>query len=213
MHRSSYVSSSECVRACVCARMRALASPCFVPRCDNAFPLKGICHPLLSRAALLAVTVTSIEWKGSGYFLFRCRQFPLHAWRTPPERTYTRTHPHTIDRFIIACQESAGFTFQQKWTHLAGELLPTPHHHHHHHRSHPANTPQPHFFLYPAHPAGVPARSAESGTAPNTCFCHKLRVSFFFLLLLFYTSGRNGERTGHSDSLNHSVWILNVLRP
>lgn len=57
----------------------------------------------------LTVIVTSIEEKGRGYFLFRCHQFPLHAWRA---RT-CNAHTHTTDRFIIACQESAGFTFQQ----------------------------------------------------------------------------------------------------
>lgn len=61
---------------------------------------------MVSRA--VTVTVTSLEERGRGYFLFRCHQFPLHAWCT-----HTRTHPRTIDRFIIACQESAGFTFQQ----------------------------------------------------------------------------------------------------
>lgn len=52
-----------------------------------------------------------------------------------------------------------------------------------------------------AHPAGVTAHSAESGATPNTCFCHKLRVSFLLLLpffiLFFYTSrkkwGKNGS--------------------
>lgn len=83
--------------------------------------------------------------------------------------------------------------------------------------------PRPILLLSPtssqgsAHPAGVTAHSAESGATPNTCFCHKLRVSFLLLLpsfFFFFTqAGRNGERTGHSDSLNRSAQILNVLRP
>lgn len=144
----------------------------------------------------LTVTVTSIEEKGRGYFLFRCHQFPLHAWRA---RT-CNAHTHTTDRFIIACQESAGFTFQQNGPIWRANCCIHP------------SPPQTLRYLSP-HPVGVPVRSAESITAPNTCFCHKLRVSLFFFFFFFNTSRRTGGRTGHSDSRNHSVWILNVLPP
>lgn len=109
------------------------------------------------------------------------------------------SRPRTTDRFIIACQESAGFTFQQNgpiW--WANDCAPHP-------------TLLSPTSSHPTYPASVPAHSAESGTGPDTCFCHKLLVSFFL-----YMSRRNGERTGHSDSRNHSVWIdlcPKVVRP
>ena len=65
---------------------------------------------------------------------------------------HARAHPHTIDRFIIACQERAGVTFQQNgaiW-HANGcppplQLFPTP------------------LPSTPAHPAG-PLRQIQNAT-------------------------------------------------
>lgn len=82
---------------------------------------------------------------------------------------HVHTHTHTIDRFIIACQESAGFTFQQNGPIWRKNGLSPPLY---------LTLPNP-TSSFPTHPAGMPAHSGESGTAPNSCFCHKLRVKFF----------------------------------
>lgn len=114
----------------------------------------------------------------------------------------TRTRPHRIDRFIIACQESAGFTFQQNgpiW--WANDCTPTLH-------PHPPtpNSSQPHFLLpHSSSRHASPLSRIREGT--KNMFLSQASCQ------LFYMSRRNGERTGHSDSRNHSVWILNVLQP
>lgn len=158
----------------------------------------------------LTVTVTSIEEKGRGYFLFRCHQFPLHAWRA---RT-CNAHTHTTDRFIIACQESAGFTFQQNGPIWRANccIHPSPHRTLRYLSPHPAPLNSP---LSPTSPPpsrrASPLSRIHNGT--EYMFLSQASRQLFLFLFFFNASRRNWGRTGHSDSRNHSVWILNVLPP
>lgn len=116
----------------VCGFERAYLYPsgCVLVPCRyNAYPLKCIRHPLLLRAELFTLRDCHID-RGEGERDISCLDATnflfMHGAR--PHDAHTCTHPDTIDRFIIACQESAGFTFQQKWTHLPDVLCAHPPH-------------------------------------------------------------------------------------
>lgn len=121
------------------------------------------------------------------------------------------SHPHKADGFIIVCQESAGFIFQQNgtiwWANrctltsiatlaTACQLISSP------------------LPLSPPLSANLPAHSGAAGV--------RLRMyvsvtSFLsdFILFYFYFFGRVGRGLGEEQTiltLNHSVSILNVLR-
>lgn len=120
---------------------------------------------------------------------------------------HTCPHPHTIDRFIIACQEGAGFTFQQNgpiwWTNYC-----TPPN-----NTHPLclKSSQPHSLCTPRfNPVCQPTQPN-----PEWLQIHVSVTSFvsaFFIYLFFFTWAGKWGKNGSFWQL-HSVWILNVLRP
>lgn len=126
----------------------------------------------------------------------------------------THSHVHTLTQLIglLVCQESAGFTFQQNgpiW--WANRCTRTPIYSYPcHHLSTRLNSAP----SYPTLPANLPAHSGAA------IFWLQIRVSvtsfvsdfISFYVFFFFPSHRNGGRTGHSDNLNHSVRILNVLQ-
>lgn len=121
------------------------------------------------------------------------------------------SHPHAADRFIIVCQESAGFTFQQNggiwWanrctrTPSIATLATT---------CQIGSTPLP--LTPPFQPTCRPTQAQpDSGCGYMFLSQASCQILFHFMFF-FFLSRRNGGRTGHSDNLNHSVCILNVLR-
>lgn len=188
--------------ACICARV----CPCesvFVPKWNNAFPLKGMCHPVLVWAELVSVTaaVTSTEgkgifpvWGGTNFLLMNS----VHLHNSQP-----CSHPHTADRFIIVCQESAGFTFQQNGTIL-----------HPHIHSYPRHRLSAHLnptSSYPTLPANLPAHSGAARIQLRIHFSVTSFLSDFISFFLFVRARELGEEQAIL-TLNHSVSILNVLQ-
>lgn len=107
------------------------------------------------------------------------------------------SHPHTADRFIIVCQESAGFTFQQNgpiW--WANRCTPTPIHSYPcHHLSTYLNPA----CSYPILPADLPAHSGAAVFRLRihvsvTSFVSDF-ISFYFILFIFLPEkwGKNGS--------------------
>lgn len=116
------------------------------------------------------------------------------------------SHPHTADGFIIVCQESAGFIFQQNgtiwWANrctltsiatfaTACQLISSPL---------PLSPPP---FSQLASPLG-----RSRNTASDACFCHKLLVRFYFILFLFF-----GEGGLEIWAKNRPFWLWITLRP
>lgn len=178
-----------CVRARVC--------PCesvFVPKWNNAFPLKGMCHPLLVWAERVAVTavVTSTEGKGI---------FPV--WVAPISSSWivcifiTHSHVQTRTRLIglLQCVRKCRLHISAKWNHLVGK----PRHPHVH--SYPRHRLSAHLSpasSYPTFPDNLPA---HSGAAEIRLQIHVSVTSFLSDFISFYFGGgRTGGRTGRSDS-------------
>lgn len=168
---------------CVCERL--CATLVFCPSLLHCISIKRHMLPLV-----IAALPDYCIYRGGtrkGYFLFRGHQFPLHAWRWRLHLEATHTHMHTelID-LLWRVRKVPALHFSKMDPFGGLTLQPL----------------RPILLLSPtssqgsAHPAGVPTHSAESGVTPNTCFCHKLRVSFL-LLFSFNTSrkkwGENGS--------------------